>query len=146
MMLWAHNGHVERESSNGLHPMGSLLAARYGDGYLSIGFAFADGSFQAIAMGEGAKGLREHTVGPPPETDASTAFLRAGVELGLVDLRAAPAAVAAWFAAPHPMRELGAGFLDEASVSESLRLSRRFDALLFVAHTTRARPNSPRSP
>ncbi|KYG09581.1 hypothetical protein BE21_01520 [Sorangium cellulosum] len=144
IVLWAHNGHIAYEMKPFVS-MGSHLAAEYGEQYLPIGFMFSEGSFQAIDWTGGDRRLREFTVGPPPEADVSTAFTRAGYPIAFLDLRTLPAgAVAAWFAGPRPMREIGAVFSGEAEMSSPTRLVDRFAAVIFVQKTTRARPNPPR--
>ena len=49
--------------------------------------------------------------------------------------------MAAWLTSPHPMRETGALFVSEADMTEPVVITDRFDAILFVDRTTRARPN-----
>jgi erythromycin esterase len=139
VVLWGHNAHIAT------HPgwMGKHLRQTYGDQYLTFGFAFAEGSFQAIEMsGQRGSGLREVTLGPAPETDVSAAFARAGCDRCIVDLRNAPKGeVADWFAAPHPMRETGAVFTNEENMTSATKLAELYDAIIFVRSTTRARPN-----
>ena len=65
-----------------------------------------------------------------------------GKPIVVVDLRKAPRGIVAdWFAAPHPMRETGAVFTNEANMSQPHELARRYDAIIYVDKTTRARPN-----
>ncbi|MBK9035341.1 MAG: erythromycin esterase family protein [Myxococcales bacterium] len=141
MVVWAHNGHVGVDATS-YAAMGSDLRRRFGTGYVVFGFVFGQGSFQAI---DGTKGrgdtLREHTLGPAPESDASTPFARVGQPTLVADLRTAPhGVVATWFAAPHPMRDVGAVFSNEANMTSPVALSRAFDAVIYVDKTTRARP------
>lgn len=141
VMLWAHNGHIARDPAE--HVMGALLRERLGTDYLPIGFVYGDGSFQAREwLGPHAQGdLREWTQGPAPTDDLSTPFTATGAPILLVDLRRAPAGVVVdWLAAPHPAREYGAQFTDKQPGRPSTVLTNTFDAVLFVAHTTRARP------
>ena len=132
-VLWAHNGHVGRSDS--YDSMGVHLARRLGAEYLPIGFVFGEGGFQAI---RDSRGLGEVTIGPPSDFDLAQVFLRAGLGLAFLDLRAARGPVAAYFADRHPMREYGAGYNPESSPLP-VRLSARFDAVIFVAKSTRAR-------
>ena len=120
--------------------MGSHLKKKYGAAYVNIGFVFGEGSFQAIGMSD-QSGLKEWTLGPAPEIDVSTAFSRTGKDLLALDLRTLPkGAVRDWFSSPHPMRETGAVFSTEANMSQPMTLTKRFDAVIFIAKTTRARP------
>jgi erythromycin esterase len=142
-VLWAHNGHVAYEYG-AVENQGSHLRARHGKDYVVFGFAFGEGAFQAWDFQSSQGGLKEYKLGPPPAWDVSAPFRATGKPLVVVDLRNAPRGVVAdWFAAPHPMRETGAGFGDEESMSGPQVLSRRFDAVIYVDKTTRARPVTP---
>lgn len=146
MVLWAHNAHVNKATPWMKAPMGMHLARELGSDYVALGFVFDRGHFQAMgaATGNGADGaltLGEHSVGEAPVGDVAEALHRAGMPLFALDLRHAPAGVVAdWMNAPHGMRELGASFRCEGASSLNSVLPRRFDAVVFVDETTRARP------
>jgi erythromycin esterase len=74
--------------------------------------------------------------------NASVAFARTGKPLFALDLRALPAhgAVHDWFAAQHPIREAGAVFASERSITAAEILPALYDAVIYVDKTTRARP------
>lgn len=144
MMLWAHNGHVSNELAT--YPnMGGHLRKALGKDYEVIGFAFHDGSFQAMDQFH-KNALREIAVGPPPDTTGSAAFARAGDKLGApvfaIDLHAVPAkgAVHDWFAVKQLFREIGAVYTGEQGMLQPMSLPVLFDAVIFVTHTTRAQP------
>ena len=141
MVLWAHNGHVAN-GLDGLKNLGQHLRERHGNDYVSFGFVFGEGAFQAIDWSKGrGEALTEHTLGAPPAWDVSAPFRATGKPIVVVDLRKAPRGIVAdWFAAPHPMRETGAVFTNEANMSQPQALGRRFDAVIYVDKTTRARP------
>lgn len=71
--------------------------------------------------------------------------MRTGKPLFALDLHAVPAtgAVHDWFAASHRVREIGALFTSERTMLVSMELPRLYDAVIFVAHTTRARELAP---
>ncbi len=140
IVLWAHNSHIAFEMPEFIN-MGSQLQAKYHTDYLTMGFVFAAGSFQANG-GDASPALQVFDLGPAPVTDVSAAFTRAGEALCIVDLRhVPPGPVARWFEAAHPMRELGAGFAGEEFATHDQSLARRFSAVIFVAQTTAARAN-----
>ncbi|MBK9030594.1 MAG: erythromycin esterase family protein [Myxococcales bacterium] len=142
MVVWAHNGHVETSGTFGMVPMGAHLRRALGADYLALGLVFDRGEFQAIDRTDGATGmdLRAFTVGPAPDTDVAAPFAATGHPLLAVDLRTAPSGVVAdWLAAPHRMREVGSMYFGAAAVGPPPALAGRFDALIFVARTTRAR-------
>jgi erythromycin esterase len=159
IMLWAHNNHVQRTPyrSRGLwesasqsptrsETMGTHLARDLGDAYRCIGFLFGHGSFQAYSM-RGAKScLEEHEIGPPPAGTAEAVFASLDAPLLFFDMsnlrmaRGGP--VADWFAKSPPTREIGAAFQNEAATLNlgGRPLCDRFDSLIYVDKTTRARP------
>jgi erythromycin esterase len=141
IVVWAHNGHIANTLA-GLANMGSLLRKRYKGAYVNFGFVFGEGSFQAIDFTKPSRPLGEHTLGPAPAWNASAAFARTGKPLLVLDLRALPrrGAVRDWFAAPHPVRDTGAGFSGEKNMTHMHVLPKLYDAVIYVDKTTRARP------
>jgi len=149
MVVWAHNAHIANQLlGNGFVNMGSHLRKQFKAAYVNVGFAFSQGSFQAIQTVGGPRGtLNEISLGEPSESHASVAFARTGKPILVLDLRAIPGkgAVHDWFAAPHPVRETGAVFSSEDNITVTQRLPELYDALIFVDRTTRARPVHPRN-
>jgi erythromycin esterase len=148
MVVWAHNVHIQRVSHKGAtqpppwDTMGTHLARDLGEAYRSIGFVFGDGALQAWS----ARGAEEHRVGPPPRGTVDAVL--AGIKmpflwLDLRELRRMGATpVGEWFETSPPTREIGAGFLGEAAMLNlhGPALHDRFDAIVYVDKTTRARP------
>jgi erythromycin esterase len=142
MVVWAWNGHV----STGSGSMGAHLREAFGPDMIVFGFAFNQGSFQAIETPmPSAAGVRSFTVGPAPEGSLDETLAAAGLRLAAIDLRELPkeGPVAEWWSAPHPTRNLGASFDEdsEAAVWRPQIVPRLYDALVFVESTTPARPN-----
>lgn len=152
LVLSAHNGHVSRagltevEGYGTIESIGRALSADARSvagedlSMVVIGTAFARGGFHAYG-----NGLRAFTVGAPRPESRETAFVEAGLELALLDLRTAPAAgpVRAWLDEPRPLRFVGGQF-DEAWPEQGAdvqpsRLAAEFDALFFVAEVTPSR-------
>jgi erythromycin esterase len=145
MVVWGHNAHVNYGKERGVYtPMGEYLRRKLGSGYMSIGFLFDQGAFQAMRVGgQGLMGLHEFSVGPSPIDSLAAAFHRTGLALGLLDLRRCPRSgpVGAWLASPHAVREAGAFFLGEPQMwTIPVAMTERFDGLLYVDRTTRSRP------
>ena len=152
-VCWAHNGHVMMITpgpDRGIMTQGEYQERRFGDGQVVFGFAFGAGSFQAIpaasfAQREGRGGLQEWTVGKPRADSADAVLAAAGIGNFVLDLRTAPRTgpVADWLAKMHPMRMAGAVF-DPSRENEQyyrpIDLDEAFDAIIFTARTTRARP------
>jgi erythromycin esterase len=143
VVAWAHNGHVGNVERAGVSWMGRHLEKMVGSAYLAVGFAFHRGSFQAIDLTGRNRGLVEHAVGPAPVGSVDETFHRAGLPIFMLDLRRVPrnGPVADWFSRPRPMRESGSAFSSEDAMLVDYHLPGQFEAVIFVASTTRARPN-----
>src|SRR5262245_29808853 len=145
-VLWAHNGHVQRSPSVffkviELTNMGSHLHTMFGPEMVVIGFAFNQGSFQAV---DGTGKLRDHTVPPAPEGFVDAALAATGLPLLALDLANMPpdGPVAKWLAARPSQRSIGAVFYgDHSNYSEAANPRTKYDILLFVDRTTTARAN-----
>lgn len=87
ILVWAHNGHVSTAPAGGYEPMGAYLRRMFSDKMVVFGFAFSQGSFQAILQG---KSLQDFTVPPAPSGSLDATLAAAGKPLFLLDLRSAP--------------------------------------------------------
>jgi len=131
IVLWAHNGHVNRAPD----AMGSNLAARFGDAYLPVGFATAEGSYAA----KSSSVLEVHDLQTPPEDSFEAVFAAAEAPLFALDLRPARPGDegSGWLCETRPFRGIGSGPMDEQFSPTPLR--EYFDLVIFVEETTAAR-------
>jgi erythromycin esterase len=141
-VLWAHKGHVSTVSVGGHGAMGASLRQMFGSQMVVFGFAFNQGSFQAMEQG---KGLRDFTVSPSPEGSLDATFAASGIPVFAPDLRAAPKSgpVATWLGEPHKTCSIGALF-SEASAGQyltDLAALQSYDVMLFVEKTAAAHKN-----
>jgi erythromycin esterase len=149
VFLWAHNAHVSRA----LHRDNRMTMCRYltddlGSGYVSIGFGFHRGSFQALppvnpAKPEELRTLTEMTVGGPPDSYAEAVMQRGPSPIWVADLRMLEPGTPAhgWFWLRHAWRWTGALYSDELEAKhEPISIAQSHDLLFFVEQTTRARP------
>jgi erythromycin esterase len=145
MVIWAHNGHVATGANPQQESMGYHLRKMFGADLVVFGFAFNQGSFQAIQMPFGTGGLRRFTVKPAPEGSLDAMLEVSGLKLAAIDLHAIPKEgwVATWFDQPHVTRNLGSGYNEqnEAYGFGPLKVTELYDALFFVETTTSARAN-----
>ena len=141
VVSWAHNGHIS-EAADRMIPMGSHLHRMYGEDYVTFGFAFNRGGFQAQDRTGKGRGLNAFTVGPAPENNIGAAFARTGLSAFVLDLRELPEQGngAGWMRTTRPMRQIGAVYFDEPSMSAPIVLPESFDAVIFVDETNRAVP------
>ena len=145
MVVWAHNGHVATTASEGWEPMGYHLRRMYGHDMVVFGFAFNQGSFQAVEMPFGNGRLRPFQVEPAHQGSLDAMLAASGLSLAAIDLRAIPkdGPVQAWFDGPRATRSIGAGYTEQAG-SGFLGSVERTPALRCPAlcrETTSARPN-----
>ncbi|MGP0089259.1 MAG: erythromycin esterase family protein [Xanthobacteraceae bacterium] len=146
-VLWAHNGHAARETryftddKKPIPNMGSRLHTLFDRRQLVVGFAFNQGSFQAIEMG---RGLVTHTVAPAPEGSLDQVLAAADTPAFLLDLATAPPAgpVADWLASGPLSRSIGAVYSAAHAQKNYLQAAdprRSYDVLAFVETTSSAR-------
>jgi erythromycin esterase-like protein len=142
IVLWAHNGHVATAGPAGYEPMGVSLRKMFGDKMVVFGFAFNQGSFQAVEVG---KGLHDFTVPAAPAGSLDATFAATGIPLFALDLRQAPKGgpVTTWLSEPHQSRSIGAVYSVESASKYlfDLNAPQSFDVMLFVEKTTAARKN-----
>ena len=136
IVLWAHNFHVSDGGPSNL-TMGSALRRMYRNEMITFGFAFNQGSFQAIAQGGG--GLKNFTVPPAKAETLDGTLASAGIPLFALDLRRAPA----WFDQPRGSRQIGALYPEGEpyALVTDIVPKHAFDVLLFVDTTTAAHKN-----
>jgi erythromycin esterase len=136
LVLWAHNGHVNTVSGW----MGGHLRERYGNDYVSLGFAFGRGSFTAVGQtGSTFTGLNTWSTTLIPKTSIEAVFEATGRPMALFDARkvvGAPAA--ADLAGPIVMRSIGSAFnqQSEAVYFATNRFPNDYDMLIYLSQTT----------
>lgn len=144
IVLWAHNGHVSTGDFWRYKTMGTSLREMFGKKMVVFGFAFNQGSFQAIEQG---KGLHDFTVGPAPADSLDATLAATGIPLFAIDLTKVPQSTPAgmWLSQPHKSRNIGAMYSNdmENQFLVDLNAASSFDVLLFVERTTAARKNPP---
>lgn len=152
VVLWAHNGHVSRTenvSSDGtsVPSMGHHLADRYGERYYSLGFDFAEGTFQAIVETEDGYELTGRSLGAPLADSVAELFAAADKQVLFADLDVVTASdrLAEWFDEPRMIRSIGARYYGDEEVErhhDRRVIPEAYDGVLFVGETTKAVPVS----
>jgi erythromycin esterase len=138
MLLSAHNGHVRLETNSPeLYPkvQGTFLREMVGDDYVSVGFTFGRGSFNALDLTDPAEPLRTFSVGPPAPGSNEHTLERVAPHDYYLDLRTAPRAARAWLGATRPSRDIGNAWPAEP---EPLRLATSYDVLIHLHRVTAA--------
>ncbi|MFC0601628.1 erythromycin esterase family protein [Streptomyces palmae] len=138
VLLSAHDAHVSYETSfPEAYPkmQGAFIRDRVGSAYLSVGFTFDRGSFNA----SGPDGVfTEFTVGPAGPGSNERTLDAVRYRDYLVDMRTAPAAARDWLAVARPTRSIGAAYPENSEFRISLLPSH--DALIHLHRISAARP------
>jgi erythromycin esterase len=149
LFVWGHNAHVANDRFEGDRmTMGQFLKEELGSGYVSIGFSFDRGTFQAFPPADPASPgavprLSVMELGPAPADHSEALLRRIRHSQWIADLRLVkPGQPAyAWFLAERPFRWTGSSYSPELMQRHKpTSLSRQFDALVFLEQTSRARP------
>ena len=149
LVIWAHNGHISNIGYPGTASMGSHLRKIFGSQLINFGFAFNQGSFQAVDQGNTPLIF---TVGPAPADCLDRSFAAVGLPVFAVDLRQLPkeGPVAKWFSKPHPSRSIGAVYNDSLAPSlwSTTPAGDAFDVMLFIEnrHRGESHLSSPATP
>lgn len=143
IVLWAHNAHV---ATNVEGMMGAWLRKAFGRDMIVIGFAFNQGSFQAIeSLGQRSGSLRVHHVSPAPDHTLDSVLAASRLPLVVVDLRTLPkeGIVSKWLNEPQQTLRFGAVYSEESAANyrRKMKVTDAYDALVFFDKTTAARAN-----
>lgn len=143
MVLSSHNEHLRRDPYN----MGYYLSEAYGSSYYALGLAFGQGGFQALSITDKSPfPLRPFTVGPGLQDAADWFLARAVGGDYFVDFRRSEkdGPASAWLTRAHQLRSIGNGYLPSnpsGYYRDPVTLGKSYDGIIFIARTTRARPN-----
>ena len=133
VVLWARNAHILKAHQKKL--MGERLSEALGDDYVSLGFTFYGGSFQARPRSGEAPQI--HLTEDAPARSVEGVFHTLGLPLFLLDLRAGKQEQASWLAAPQDTRTVIGTIASRYQLSFSKRqLPKEYDALIFVDQMT----------
>ncbi|WP_433570922.1 erythromycin esterase family protein [Streptomyces sp. CA-251247] len=138
IVLSAHNGHVGYETSNpAQYPklQGAFLRDMVGTDYVSAGFTFGQGSFNALDVTDPAEPMRTFSVGPPAPGSNEAVLERVSVKDYYLDLRSAPTAARTWLGVARPTRNIGNAWPAEP---EQVRLVSSYDVLIHLHRVTAA--------
>jgi len=151
VIVWAHDSHISSANLGAKLPaMGSYLRQVYGPGYYALGATFGQGAFQSMNMDrddQQKRGLTEFNLGPGDQGSVDWYFALPGLKNYLVDFRSSAKTpqITEWLNTSHMMRSIGSGFSTKWpwwQYTEPTVLQKRFDGMVFIETTTRARPNA----
>jgi erythromycin esterase len=129
VLLSAHNGHIAYVPDDPQHypkVQGAFLREQLGRAYVSVGFTFDRGSFNAT----GPDGrLQRFTVGPAASGSNEATLDRVRHRDYILDLRTAPAVARTWLSTSRPTRSIGTDY-PEAALDIALAAS--YDILIHL--------------
>lgn len=136
IVLWAHNAHVTNYGST----MGGLLRKTYGNAYLSVGFTFGTGGFNAVGGSQNL--LSIWSVTSITSGSLEQYFTRAGKPFALFDARqiSSGGAAAARLGQPLLMRSIGSTYNPAAASNffQLVVLPRDYDLVAWVAEANQS--------
>ena len=137
VVVWAHNLHTAYRPD----AMGHFLRERLGDQVVSLGFAFDQGSFNAVLQQPDGSviGPRAVSVGPSGPGSYNGIFREVGEPIFLLDLRSAAAEPRGrWLEGPFTFRTVGAVYAPAKPNAFYYlpKLSQEFDLLVYVDRST----------
>lgn len=141
-VFWGHNSHVGAAAPKGMPPMsGARLAARLGQHYVPVGFAFGSGGLNAFSpRSEGQVVAQAAT--PLRQPDAvEQVFHAVGLNAFFLDTARLDNKTRAWLETPHPMRNVGHTYDEQAEEKyvESYPWGQWFRAFVFIDKLTPSR-------
>ncbi|GAB2886384.1 hypothetical protein GCM10027074_63540 [Streptomyces deserti] len=128
-LLSAHNGHIAYVPDDPAHypkMQGAFLRDRLGKGYVSVGFTFYRGSFNATGPDENTQ---RFTLGPAGPGSNERTLDRVGHRDYVVDLRTAPSPARAWLREARPTRSIGTVYPE---AEHDIALARSYDVLIHL--------------
>ncbi len=145
VMIWAHNSHIAFDSNPNRYHLGRHLKDRHGKAYVSVGFVLGSGSYRAIDARKTPVGRRPQfatfTFGPPPARTLNALMADTGSDIFAVDLRSSRGHIRELLERPLRVRK-GAGIVmgRDPLATTKLSLPATHDVLIFIDHTSPARP------
>ena len=146
MAVWAHNGHVATLSSGGFEWMGHHLRKMYGPEMVVFGFAFNQGSFQAVELPVGTGKLRPFRVKAAPEGSLDAMLAASGLSTAAIDLRGSPRTDQSRRGSTSPARPEVSGPFTVTSSGIAFSLQRAYVVCTRRSSSSRQQPPRARTP
>jgi len=130
IVLWAHNGHVNKGGTM-YKSMGSFLNTRHGNDMIVFGFAFHEGNYRA----SGKNGLGVYGTSSSQPGSIEFALHKTGLPRLILDLRnISSSPLTNWLNNNLDMRSIGSMAMDYAFYNTVV--SKEFDAIIYFDKTT----------
>ena len=147
IMLWAHNGHIDKENIQ-FKSMGNNLKDIYNEGYYSLGFDFYEGSFVAVPVtfyrGIIGKNLAKFHIGSSPRGSYGYEMNKTGVPINFLDFKNATKnkVVSEFLSSKIHVNHVGATYFGKwhnVNPINRKEIKDSFDGMIFIKSTTEAK-------
>ncbi len=140
VVVWAHNGHIEKNATPGYSSMGAYLANTLKDKYYAIGFEFYSGSFQTrnLDINNRSKNWDVMTVGAPPAESLPWYLDKAGKANFFIDFRNTGSNKINNFSRAYDMHSFGSMYSTKWPATNQDYL-KNFDGMIYIKESTAAK-------
>lgn len=147
MFIWAHNGHVDKNSTAGYYSMGNFLKDKYQNQYYAIGTEFYDSNFRAFNELSDKREL--FTLSTYDSNSLAYKFHETNIPIGYLDFSTAcnNASIKELLYTKQPFHSIGSTFNDMYYLSSNCYTLNQvpiesYDGLFFVDSASPATPLS----
>lgn len=136
VLVWAHNGHIEKDKGM----MGGYLANTLGDQYYAIGFEFNSGSFQVrnLDLNKKTNNWGIMTFESSPEKSLAWYLDQAGSGKFFLDFRNTGTEKLKYFSKRFDIHSIGSSYSEYSSPTETTNL-KDFDGLIYIKNSSPAK-------
>ncbi len=129
LLIWAHNDHIERSPVR----FGEILAEKYGNNYVNVGFSFGEGNYSAV-LGPGQP-VSTYPAPEPKKGSLEYVFQSIGIPLFALDLKELKGAQNGhWLKDSKPIKSIGSVAGDDPY--RTIPIAEYFDILIYFDQTT----------
>ena len=141
VVVWAHNGHIEKLQDQQYGTMGFYLNQSLKNKYYALGFEFYSGSFQSRNMDINNNSVNWDiiTVGAPKEESLPTYLNESGKDILFINFRSPVLQNNPVFNKPILMHSFGSGFSPKYGRELNPNSLRNFDGLIYIKYSTAAK-------
>ncbi len=141
VVIWAHNGHIEKQSAGDRKPMGYYLEKYLKQKYYAVGFEFYSGSFQTKNFDiEGTPDNWDVVrIGDPPKESLPWYFNQTGKSRLFMDFRYTRADTVKNFSNSYQMHSFGSGYSPAKEPITTSLLLTGFDGMIYIKNSTAAK-------
>ncbi len=141
VVVWAHNGHIEKLSSTSYNSMGYYLSQYLQNKYYALGFEFYEGSFQTRNwdINNHSRNWDIVTIGKPPVESLAWYFNQTGKTKLFIDFRNSGTKNVAAFNQPFAMHYFGSGYSPKSNIIVYPDNLKNFDGMIYIKQSTAAK-------